>query len=450
MCVFRASRGHCCNLPPSSNNSSLSSAKNFNFASMKTVVALSPPTNTGLIVNPAGIRYELGMEIELGKIGENKTFICEIILDNSLLKQQTRGRLLCLTRNQILVLVSSPFKAGVFSVLEAKEFESLSKLRFKKGSNGVLVLTFKSGTNIKLIVPNTNEVVELIKNAMKQQGHTNSSSGSASGDKERYALSANAHLSTARDLIESFNVHPSLSKVQDVMDLFREASEKFSLIDDEKLLEVISAIKLFLQRDDVISILDNSKIEKNTPPSIELAVKMEVQAKEIRSPAPHQDAGFNFAVAASSASTAVSAAAVATVAATSAFFTPFLDSFEKEKKAPSTLHQSLPHLSSSTLSPSAALDPTPPPPTPTPILSDNPYSLDTYKPIVEGDPSLELDEMLGDINSQFSELMSSFKDGSPSKNLLLADEEEEDRLLDEFSMGDLDALMKSHGIGKEE
>jgi len=199
---------------------------------------------------------EKKQEVDLGKLPGSSIFeggvIRNVMLDSLLLKQQ-RVRLLVVTPSQIAE-VTPLDKLGFGLVDDVFALEDLVKLRFKRGEDGVLSMTFKDERVVNFLMANASQAVEKIKLHMQKLGvegtHTQNS-GSL-----KQVASAEAFLTAAQQMMDEFDRNPSHKMISNLMELFKEAAERFGQASDDRYLSVIALIQGFLQREDVVAVLE--------------------------------------------------------------------------------------------------------------------------------------------------------------------------------------------------
>lgn len=208
------------------------------------------------VATPGGARTPLsvGISVDLTSLESRDScaFECSVLENISILKH--RARLLLVTCDEIVVCTPNPFKRGEASVMEVWQIEDLDKLRFKRGANGVLSLTFKHSRECKFLMPNAYDCVEYIKATMSRRGIEGSHTTKMKGSLQQIQ-SAEAFLETTKDLMSHFAVEPSVSLIQEIMELLRESAERFGAQNDDRYMLVVQEIKSFLQREDVTNLL---------------------------------------------------------------------------------------------------------------------------------------------------------------------------------------------------
>jgi len=198
---------------------------------------------------------EVGSEIVLRTV-QGEIFDCLVTMPmNPPGTSRVRCKyLLAITDTQIVELYPHSTKMGVAVAAECHDLQALVKLKFKKGEDGVLLLEYKNGKISKLIMDNPGVCVDHIKNKMKEVGIN----GSVKNKTDRIVESAQSYFDQVKSIEKQFAFSPSVEYVQEMMDLLRRATEKFSEVNDSNYLEVMKFIRSFLQRPDVNNILEAS------------------------------------------------------------------------------------------------------------------------------------------------------------------------------------------------
>jgi hypothetical protein len=107
---------------------------------------------------------------------------------------------------------------------------------------------------------NSGECVEYIRNKMANKGMKGQQS---SGKSAHNILTAENIGQIITKVEQQFSECPSYTLVEKVMNLYREAIEKFGAAGDNRFQNAIHRIHHFLQRHDVIQILDNKNKSNN-------------------------------------------------------------------------------------------------------------------------------------------------------------------------------------------
>ena len=378
--------------------------------------------------------FSAGISVELTALaGEGQIFECSVLENISILKH--RARLLLVTREQIVCMTPNPFKSGTASVMEVYEMEDLEKLRFKRGVNGVLSLTFKLSKECRFLMSNAFECVEYIKERMSQRGIVGSHSTKSKGSLNQIQ-SAEAFLETTKDLIAHFSVEPSVALIQEIMELLRESAERFGAQNDDRYLVVVQDIKSFLQRDDVTVLLEGGGKRNDgggngsggADSSSSITSTSTSTSKVIAEPGKE-----------SAPETSDNPSAPATVEDESkeALPTPqregdYKPSFGLNLVELGASRTKQPSSQGDVASLPAAVAQPPPPATASPLLSRTPL-----EEVGDDELALELKKDLENMSSEFNFLLDSLQENTDMNNN------------EQFSLADLDSLMLEHGIRSE-
>eukprot|EP01035_Chromulina_nebulosa_P018118 gene18118-23772_t len=141
-------------------------------------------------------------------------------------------------------------------VHEVHELSGLASIKFSRGQYGIIVLQFKSGKSLQYKVKDAGVFADYIKNAMINMGINGKVTKSKSALKN--ITSAEELLIKTKDLEAMFSVYPSFDLIQELVDVLRDAVERFDAANDERYMDAIKLVQLFLNRDDVIKILSSS------------------------------------------------------------------------------------------------------------------------------------------------------------------------------------------------
>lgn len=390
----------------------------------------------GSLISPEDL--VTGMSLDLGSVTSNmgRFFECNILENNTILRH--RNRLLLVTQQQIIVLTPNPFKKGEGSILQVYDIEDLEKLRFKRGTNGILSLSFKpSGTECKFVMTGAYDCVEYIKYQMSKRGIEGSHTTKNSGGGTQSLQSAEAFMETTKDLIAHYSVEPSVQLITEIMELMRESAEKFGANSDDRYLTVVQDIKSFLQRPDVTDLLSNPPAEPTRP-----------FAPQPRKTPPSATAstsstnifGLNLTALRDSAKRATeSVYAAAQTTALSA--QQRLQKMQSDLPPNSPLQSIIPKAFQANKSESTAAA--------TRVSTAAQTSVNLVPPVPSPDEklnsgdelALQLTKDLDTINSDFANLLESFETG---------DEDNDDGDTNEFSMAELDELMNVHGVARHD
>jgi hypothetical protein len=147
---------------------------------------------------------------------------------------------------------------------------SLAKLKFRRQES--ISLFFKQAPEDPLIYmcPESAVAVHTIQNVLKLHGVKGKHTNAASQRTIQVALNMVAEIhQKEKDLKQN----PSMDGVNEIMDLYRQAAEKFESAGDVRHMEVMDHTHTFLAKPFVVSILDGSyakkeeaKVEKSSSP----------------------------------------------------------------------------------------------------------------------------------------------------------------------------------------
>jgi len=181
---------------------------------------------------------------------------------------------LMITDTHLIELKSSKMNLGSGTVTFAITIDMLAKLKFRREES--ISLFFKPALDDPLIFmcPDSANAVHQIQNVLKRHGvkgkHTN--------------VATQRAISEAMQLVEVIkgkektleNV-PTVERVNEIMDLYRQAAERFEVAGDVRHEECVVHMRKFLALPFTSSILDGSHVQEDKPES---------QAKTSANPAP--------------------------------------------------------------------------------------------------------------------------------------------------------------------
>ena len=162
------------------------------------------------------------------------------------------------------------------TVVKAWDIKMLEKLKFKRADPGLLSLFFKDGEGLNILIPDIMAAVDYIKLQMKNQY------GIEGLHKSKQEINAESFVTKTSALLKEFDTNPSFELVKAIMALFREATERFSLLnssngpekDQSRYLSIVKDIQTFLNRSDVVKLLEDqaaaakqSETKNNNMPS---------------------------------------------------------------------------------------------------------------------------------------------------------------------------------------
>ncbi|KAJ1432266.1 hypothetical protein B484DRAFT_447914 [Ochromonadaceae sp. CCMP2298] len=207
-------------------------------------------------------RLVVGHDIHLSKI-DGSVFTCFVLvpIKNSSTHLVKCKYILAVTECQIAELYPHPSKLFVATSADVHELEDLVKLRFKRdepGQQGQLVLQYKSGKVLTLMVENPAACAECLRDKMQAAGMV----GRVKTQLDRRLETAAAAFAQASEVQKKFEVTASLALVRDMMDLLRLSAEKFEESDAD-YRQVNAFIKGFLSRPDVKAVLESADMHES-------------------------------------------------------------------------------------------------------------------------------------------------------------------------------------------
>jgi len=136
----------------------------------------------------------------------------------------------------------------------------LAKLKFRRQES--ISLFFKEAPDDPLIFmcPQSALCVQEIQTVLKRHGVKGKHTNAATQRAIQMALSLVSEIQTKEKALAN---SPSVEKVDNIMDLYRQAAEKFEVAGDPRHEEVMTHMHKFLAKPLVISILDGSYAAKN-------------------------------------------------------------------------------------------------------------------------------------------------------------------------------------------
>ena len=216
--------------------------------------------------------FERGMEFSLDVLSNNpayRYYHCKLVQNNSNNSPSVtnKARILLVTKIQMVELLPNVgiFRSDLCSVLHVQELVGLYKINYKKAQPGIVRIQFKNDSVYCYVMNDALACVNFIKANMASigiEGSASIKSPNKLANNLKTIESAQAFYDQTIALENQFSVNPDVEIIRQVMDLMREATERFSEANDERYVGVISHIKLFLQRNDVDSLLKNSVIKE--------------------------------------------------------------------------------------------------------------------------------------------------------------------------------------------
>jgi hypothetical protein len=167
-----------------------------------------------------------------------------------------------LTNNLIMEITCNKFSVAAATVKFAIPVSHLSKLKFKREESVSLFFKQAPDDPIIYMCVDSADAVKQIQNILKAHGvkgkHTNATM-------QNVIMEAVEMLEDIQVREQMLEKDPSKQMVTDIMDLYRQAAEKFELADDARHEQVVTLMKKFLAKPTVASILDDSFVPTSQP-----------------------------------------------------------------------------------------------------------------------------------------------------------------------------------------
>jgi hypothetical protein len=162
---------------------------------------------------------------------------------------------LMITDKHVIELRSSRLNLSVGTVTFAIPIELLAKLKFRRQES--ISLFFKPAPDDPLIFmcPDSAAAVKQIQTVLKSHGVKGRHSNSATQKAIHQALQLVQEIQAKERALE---YQPSAERVSEIMDLYRQAAERFESAGDVRHEEVLNHLRLFLALPLTASILDGS------------------------------------------------------------------------------------------------------------------------------------------------------------------------------------------------
>mmetsp|Transcript_13712 Transcript_13712/g.29795 ORF Transcript_13712/g.29795 Transcript_13712/m.29795 type:complete len:725 (+) Transcript_13712:225-2399(+) len=162
---------------------------------------------------------------------------------------------LMITDKFIIEFKSNKLNIGSGTVSFAIKIDRMAKLKFRREES--LSLFFKDASDDPLVYMCLDSAlaVQDIQNVLKRQGVKGKHTNAATQRAVQMALNLVALIQQKeKELID----HPTVDRVNEIMDLYRQAAEKFETAGDPRHTEVMAHMKRFLNQQFTTSILDGS------------------------------------------------------------------------------------------------------------------------------------------------------------------------------------------------
>eukprot|EP00612_Vaucheria_litorea_P007915 CAMPEP_0171480208 /NCGR_PEP_ID=MMETSP0946-20130122/5918_1 /TAXON_ID=109269 /ORGANISM="Vaucheria litorea, Strain CCMP2940" /LENGTH=434 /DNA_ID=CAMNT_0012011355 /DNA_START=24 /DNA_END=1328 /DNA_ORIENTATION=+ len=171
------------------------------------------------------------------------------------------GIYLAVKGQQILELSAHQTTLNVAIVRNVYQITDLAKIRYSRGKSITLVMRGETGDvededEIMYYMNQSYQCMQIITKTLQQLGIPRHQSNSSA---EQKVDAAKEVLQKIEDNQKAFADEPTVENVRKIMDLYRQAAELFGVVDDDRAHEVVSKMHAFLQKDDVISILDQKE-----------------------------------------------------------------------------------------------------------------------------------------------------------------------------------------------
>lgn len=185
---------------------------------------------------------------------------------------------LMITDEQIIELRSSKLNINNGTVTFAIPISMLAKLKFRRQES--ISLFFKQAPDDPLIFmcPDSADAVQQIQTVLKKHGVKGKHTNAATQRSIQTALGIVAEIQKKE---KALDIDPTVEKVNAIMDLYRQAAEKFEQAGDPRHEEVMTHMHKFLAKPLTASILDGSYAKKNQKGSSEQSALRPVPQGEV-------------------------------------------------------------------------------------------------------------------------------------------------------------------------
>lgn len=187
-----------------------------------------------------------------------------------------------ITETHIIEMTSSKLNLSTGKITFAIPIELMAKLKFRRQES--ISLFFKTAPNDPLIYmcPDSADAVHQIQAVLKRHGvkgkHTNAAAHRAIGE----ALQLVQEIQTKELALRH---DPTVERVNEIMDLYRQAAERFEAAGDVRHEEVVTHMRKFLALPVTTSILDGSYKKAESPEKASKDGASEVPEGEVLKPA---------------------------------------------------------------------------------------------------------------------------------------------------------------------
>lgn len=167
---------------------------------------------------------------------------------------------LMLTEEHIIEIKCNKFSVANATVSFVIPVSYLSKLKFRRAES--LSLFFKQSPDdpVIYVCQSSADAVKQLQNILKRYGVKGKHTNAAMQRNIQFAL---AMITEIKAKEKSLDVRPNRKVVEEIMDLYRQAAERFEIAGDERHEEVMAYLHVFLARPLVSKILDGSQAEQD-------------------------------------------------------------------------------------------------------------------------------------------------------------------------------------------
>ena len=186
---------------------------------------------------------------------------------------------LLITQDHILEIRSSKLNIDTATVVFVSPIAHLVKLKFRRDESISLFFRQSAEDPLIYLCQESFDAVQCIQNVLQKHGvkgkHTTTTT-------QKLVQSAVNILNAIREKEDSLEQNPSLENVKEVMDLYRQAAEKFESSNDPRHEEVLSEMHAFLAKPLVKSILETEVDRTHIDGSLPSKNDGEVLKKEVK------------------------------------------------------------------------------------------------------------------------------------------------------------------------
>lgn len=207
----------------------------------------SPPLEEGAVVGVDGIQ---GVRFKCQRVSRDGGGMLQIYL--------------AVTPLQLLELQPHRTRMNQVVVLSAASLQSLARVKFHKGKSVTLI--FKTGGSVEFFMREAIDCVKAVKRNLQALGVTGTQTSARVAKK---VAEAKGIMGAIQRQVDELSVKPTMEQVQIVMDLHKQATERYVEANSDRYKEVMNSLHTFLSRADVNHILGG---EEGPPPPPAAAV----------------------------------------------------------------------------------------------------------------------------------------------------------------------------------